>query len=76
MHELNAKDFCTLTPLLEGPHAGTEIMGAVLSGHTRGRIFVPQEGGQRAAFVYDNGFCVLAGALPDARFAAACLDWL
>jgi len=76
MHELNAKDFCTLTPLLEGLHAGTEIMGAVLSGHTRGRIFVPQDGDLRAAFVYDNGFCVLAGALPDAQFAAACLDWL
>lgn len=76
MHELNAKDFPTLTPLLDGLHAGTEIMGAVLSGHTRGRIFVPQAGDLHTGLVYDNGFCVLAGDRPDAQFAAACLDWL
>ncbi|CAN7336641.1 GNAT family N-acetyltransferase [Acidovorax sp. LjRoot118] len=76
MHELNAEDFHLLTPLLDGLHAGTEIMGAVLSGHTRGRIFVPKDGDLRAAFVYDNGFCVLAGERPDTPFATACLDWL
>ncbi|CAN7590425.1 GNAT family N-acetyltransferase [Acidovorax sp. LjRoot66] len=76
MHELNAEDFHLLTPLLDGLHAGTEIMGAVLSGHTRGRIFVPQAGDLRTAFVYDNGFCVLAGDWPDTPFATACLDWL
>lgn len=48
----------------------------MLSGHTQGRIFVRQAGDLRAAFVYDNGFCVLAGDQPDAQFAAACLDWL
>ncbi len=76
MHELNAKDFPALTPLLGGLHAGTEIMGAVLSGHTRGRIFIPGPADLHTAFVYDNGFCVLAGARPEAQFAAACLDWL
>lgn len=76
MYELTAKDFPTLIPLLDGLHAGAEIMGAVLSGHTRGRILVPQAGDLHAALVYDNGFCVLAGDRPDAQWAAACLDWL
>lgn len=76
MHELNAKNFPALTALLDGLHAGAEIMGAVLSGHTQGRIFVPQAGDVHAAFVYDNGFCVLAGDGPDAQWAATCLDWL
>lgn len=76
MHELNAQDFPALTPLLDGLQAGTEIMGAVLSGHTRGRMFVPEPGDLHTAFVYDNGFCVLAGDRPDAPFSAACLDWL
>lgn len=76
MHELDAKDFATLSPLLPTLHAGTEIMVAVLSGHTRGRIFTPSATNLGSAFVYDNGFCVLAGAQPDAAFAQACLHWL
>ena len=76
MHELEAKDFATLTPLLPVLHAGTEIMAAVLSGHTRGRIFTPAATDLGSAFVSDNGFCVLAGARPDAAFAHACLHWL
>lgn len=76
MHELDPQDFATLAPLLPTLHAGTEIMAAVLSGHTRGRIFTPGPADLGNAFVYDNGFGVLAGARPDAGFAQACMHWL
>jgi RimJ/RimL family protein N-acetyltransferase len=56
--------------------AGAAIAGAVLSGHTQGRVFVNARGDTRTAFVHDQGFCVLAGVEPDAGFATACLDWL
>lgn len=76
MHALDPRDFPALTLLRDGLHAGTEIMAAVLSGHTRGRIFTPTPRDRGTAFVYDNGFCVLAGAVPDAVFARSCMDWL
>jgi RimJ/RimL family protein N-acetyltransferase len=76
MIELQAADFPSLHSHLAELYAGAPIAGAVLSGHTRGKAFVRAAGDLHAAFVYDNGFCVMAGAPADAAFASKCLDWL
>lgn len=76
MFELATKDFASVNRLLEQLQVGVDIVGAVLSGHTKGKVFVSTVADSRMAFVYDNGFCVLAGTVTDAEFAKACLNWL
>lgn len=76
MIELLAADFALANPLVEKIGAGSPIAGAVLSGHTKGKIFLGPQANTRIGFVYNNGFCVLGGAIADAQFASACLNWL
>ena len=42
MIELCAQDFVFANPLLHEVHAGAEIAGAVLSGHTKALGFLPR----------------------------------
>ncbi|MFI5443713.1 hypothetical protein [Polaromonas sp. UC242_47] len=76
MFELALNDYASLIPLFRLPHNGAEVAGAVLSGHTQGKVFVSARTDPRSAFVYDNGFCVLAGPVVNPDFAKACLQWL
>lgn len=76
MIELDAEDFASANPLLDELSAGAEIIGAVLSGHTKGKVFLRTLGDPQVGFVYDNGFCVLAGVVADVEFAKNCLNWL
>jgi RimJ/RimL family protein N-acetyltransferase len=74
--ELRAADFASANPLLDELSVGAEIVGAVLAGHTKGKVFLRAVADSRVGFVYDNGFCVLAGAVADVEFARNCLNWL
>jgi RimJ/RimL family protein N-acetyltransferase len=74
--ELPAEDFASANSLLDELDAGAEIAGAVLSGHTKGKVFLRTPADPGIGFVYDNGFCVLAGPVADLEFAKACLNWL
>ena len=76
MIELQGDDFSAAASLLEELHVGTAIAGAILSGHTRGKVFLRKPADSLVGFFYNNGFCVLAGAIADAEFAHACLNWL
>lgn len=76
MIEVHAEDFASANPLLDELSAGAEIVGAVLAGHTKGKIFLRALADSRVGFVYNNGFCVLAGAVADEVFAKQCLNWL
>ena len=76
MIELREDDFAVAGSLLDELHVGPAIAGAVLSGHTRGKVFLRRPADPSVGFFYDNGFCVLAGAVADAEFAHACLNWL
>jgi RimJ/RimL family protein N-acetyltransferase len=74
--ELHEDDFASTSSLLGEIHTGTEIAGAVLSGHTQGKVFFSASADSPVGFFYDNGFCVLAGTVADVAFAKACLSWL
>jgi RimJ/RimL family protein N-acetyltransferase len=76
MIELPSEEFASANALLDEHAVGAEIVGAVLTGHTNGRVFLRDLTDLRAGFVYDSGFCVLAGAVADVEFATACLNWL
>lgn len=76
MIELRQEDFVSANSLLKQLHFGAQIVGAVLSGHTKGKVFLRASADARAGFVYDNGFCVLAGGIADVEFAGSCLNWL
>lgn len=76
MVELSNKDFALAIPLLDDLQVGADIAGAVLSGHTNGKVFVDTPEKPQIALIYDNGFCVLAGAASSAEFANTCLNWL
>ncbi len=76
MFELSEESYAALAPILVPEQAGAEVAGTVLAGNTRGKVFVEAPGDFRTAFVYNNGFCVLAGTAPNAAFAKACLQWL
>ena len=73
---MHAEDFASANPLLDELSAGAEIVGAVLAGHTKGKIFLRASADSRVGFVYVSGFCVLAGAVAEEVFARQCLDWL
>jgi hypothetical protein len=74
MFELAAEHYASLTPLFESRYVGAEVAGAVLAGNTQGKVFVSAPDDFRAAFVYDNGFCVLGGPAATPEFATSCLQ--
>src|SRR4051812_45465266 len=74
--DLREEDFASAESLLDELCAGAAIAGAVLSGHTKGKVLLRTPADSRVGFFYDNGFCVLAGAVADPEFAHACLNWL
>ena len=76
MLEIDAASFSTLSPLPGEVEAGAAIVGAVLSGHTQGKVFVNARPDPGSLFAYDNGFCAIAGPVANADFGTACLDWL
>lgn len=76
MFELAAESYASLTHLFRPEHVGAEVAGTVLAGNARGKVFVRAQDDFRTAFVYDNGFCVLAGSVPNPDFARTCLRWL
>jgi RimJ/RimL family protein N-acetyltransferase len=76
MIELRSQDFASANALLDESSVGAEIVGAVLAGHTNGKVFLRDRTDLRTGFVYDSGLCVLAGAVADVEFATACLKWL
>lgn len=76
MLEIPREEYPSPSASWGGLLAGEEVMGAVLAGHTTGRVFVPGGTRRRNAFVSVNGFCVIAGADPDGAFAKDCLGWL
>jgi RimJ/RimL family protein N-acetyltransferase len=76
MIELPSEELASANALLVDGCVGAEIVGAVLAGHTNGKVFVRDLTDVRTAFVYDSGFCVLAGAVADVEFASKCLNWL
>ena len=75
MIELEEQAFLSNSSLLDGLCFGAEIVGAVISGHTRGRVF-RASADSTISFVYNIGFCVLNGYPANAAFASACLDWM
>jgi RimJ/RimL family protein N-acetyltransferase len=76
MIELPSDEFATAISLLDERCVGAEIVGAVLAGHTNGKVLLRDLTDSRVGFIYDSGFCVLAGAVADVEFATACLNWL
>jgi RimJ/RimL family protein N-acetyltransferase len=74
--ELPSDAFPSAMAIYDVSSAGSEIVGAVLSGHTNGRVFLRDVNDLRTAFVYDCGLCVLTGSVADVEFATACLEWL
>ncbi len=76
MLELEPEKYACVAHLFKAEHVGSEVSGMVLSGNSLGKVFVNAQNDFRAAFVYDNGFCVLAGSVPNPGFASECLQWL
>ena len=76
MIELPSDEFDSVLSLVDERCAGAEIVGAVLAGHTNGKVLLRDLADTRVGFIYDSGFCVLAGAVADVDFASACLNWL
>lgn len=76
MIELAAESYSYLAHLFRDEDVGAEVAGMVLAGNSQGKVFVSAQDEDQAVFVYNNGFCVLAGSVPSAEFAKACLQWL
>ncbi|WP_028603638.1 GNAT family N-acetyltransferase [Ottowia thiooxydans] len=76
MLELATEDYGSVTHLFRAEHVGAEVAGMVLAGNSQGKVFVSAQDEDQVAFIYDNGFCVLAGSIPNPEFARACLQWL
>jgi RimJ/RimL family protein N-acetyltransferase len=76
MIELPSDEFASAISLLDERGVGAEIVGAVLAGHTNGKVLLMDLTDSRVGFVYDSGFCVLAGVVANVEFATACLNWL
>jgi hypothetical protein len=76
MFELTTEHYASLNPSIALASHGADVAGAVLSGHTQGKVFISDPGDFQSAFFYDNGFCMLAGTDANAAFASACVRWL
>ena len=76
MFELATEHYASLNPSIAHTCHGADVAGAVLSGHTQGKVFINDPGDLRSAFFYDNGFCTLAGTRANTAFASDCVQWL
>lgn len=76
MLELAPESYASVAHLFRGEDIGSEVAGMVLSGNSNGKVFIGAPDDTQAAFVYDHGFCVLSGLVPNPEFARACLQWL
>ena len=74
MIELPSTDFPSAKVLLNHHQSGAEIVGAVLAGHTKGRVFLRNVADLTVGFIYNNGFCAFSGSVADVKFARLCLN--